>query len=165
MELLFWKNTASATGFLITVFGYPLSTSPLAAGVEAGTVFSAALFFFLFELSYEVLYDLRDVDGDRLAGVRSWPVVLGSAGGFLVAQGLMVASFLIVVASFAAGALPWNVAVMGAAPLLQLVVSRRMVRRGITSADCIALTWIGCALLVGFHLWEELGLPGSSRWP
>ena len=42
----------------------------------------------LFELSYEVLYDLRDVDGDRAAGVRTYPVVHGLAVGWNVARGL-----------------------------------------------------------------------------
>ena len=29
----------------------------------------------MFELSYEVIYDLRDREGDALAGVRTYPVV------------------------------------------------------------------------------------------
>lgn len=161
-ELAFWKNTASATGFLLTVFCYPLATLPTLASVDVATVAWAAAFFFLFELSYEVLYDLRDVDGDRLASVRTWPVLLGPRAGFQVAQGLMVASFAVVVAGYALGALPWRIAIMGAAPLLQLVVARRMVARGITSADCIAITWLGVALLAAWHAWEALGLPGSG---
>lgn len=161
-QLAFWKNTASATGFLLTVFCYPVATFPLRADVTTATVASAALFFFLFELSYEVLYDLRDVEGDRLADVRTWPVLLGASRGFLVAQGQMVAAFLVVAASAAVGILPWRVTVMGAAPLLQLAVSRHMVKRGITTADCIVITWLGVALLGTYHVWELLGLPGAE---
>lgn len=161
-ELAFWKNTASATGFLLTVFGYPLAILARLPTVSTATVACAALFFFLFELSYEVLYDLRDVEGDRLACVRTWPVIFGSRGGFLVAAGLMLASFFTVVAAYAAGVLPWRIAIMGAAPLLQLLMARPMVRRGITSRDCIMITWMGTALLGGWQMWEELGLPGSG---
>ena len=34
-------------------------------------------FFFVFEHTFEVLYDLRDVDGDRAVGVPTYPVVHG----------------------------------------------------------------------------------------
>ena len=89
-------------------------------------------------------------------------MILGPRGGFLVAVGLMVASFLVVTAGYLAHALPWRIAIMGAAPLLQLAISWRMVKRGITSRDCIAITWLGTALLGGWHLWEWLGLPGAG---
>lgn len=161
-DLAFWKNTASATGFMLTVFCYPLATHARLASVSFETIAFAAAFFFLFELSYEVLYDLRDVDGDRLANVRTWPVMLGPRGGFFVAVGLMVASFVVVAAGYVTGALPWRIAIMGAAPLMQLVLAWRMVRRGITSRDCIAITWLGTALLGGWHLWEFFGLPGAG---
>jgi 4-hydroxybenzoate polyprenyltransferase len=160
-QLAFWKNTASATGFLLTVFCYPLATSSTSSDVGAATVLAAALFFFLFELSYEVLYDLRDVDGDRVADVRTWPVLFGPAIAWRIAAGLMLASFAVVVVTWALGVLPWRVAVMGAAPLLQLAVSSRMVKRGITTADCVSITWLGAALLAGYHVWDALGLPGA----
>ena len=82
----FWKNTASALGFMITVFAYPLATvgwgldpAQLPAGISLSTILFAGVFFFLFELSYEVIYDLRDAKGDALAGVRTYPVVHGEA--------------------------------------------------------------------------------------
>lgn len=161
-QLVFWKNAASATGFLLTVFCYPVAIFPVRADVTNATVASAALFFFLFELSYEVLYDLRDVEGDRLADVRTWPVLFGVSRGFLVAQAQMIAAVLVVAAGSAVGILPWRITVMGAAPLLQLAISRRMVKRGITTADCIVITWIGVALLGTYHVWEVLGLPGAE---
>ena len=161
-ELALWKNVASATGFLLTVFAYPLAALPLRPDVGGALVAWAALFFFLFELSYEVLYDLRDVEGDRLAGVRTWPVLLGPAGGWRVAAGLMLASAGVAALGYGAAALPWRIAVMGVAPLLQLVVAAQMVRRGVTARDCIGLTWMGVVLLGGYHVWELLGLPGAG---
>jgi 4-hydroxybenzoate polyprenyltransferase len=52
----FWKNNASAVGFLITVFGYPLATAlwgnrphNFPPGVTWETVVFSAVFFFLFK--------------------------------------------------------------------------------------------------------------------
>lgn len=161
-ELAFWKNTASAIGFLLTVFGYPLAMYARRADVSPVTVAFSALFFFLFELSYEVLYDLRDIEGDRLANVRTWPVILGVGGAWRVAVGQMVGSFLVLVVGYAAHVVPWRVAVMGVAPLVQLGMSWRIVKRGITTGDCIALTWAGTGLLASYHAWDLLGLPGAG---
>lgn len=165
-QLYFWKNTASATGFLVTLFGYPLAAAGwgegLAPGVTWHTVGASALFFALFELSYEVIYDLRDAPGDRSAGVRSYPVVHGVPGAARITDGLCLASFAVVVTAWGLGWVPWRVCIMGVAPLLQIAYYRRALRRGITSADCVRLTWIGAALLVVYHLWIAAGLPGAD---
>jgi 4-hydroxybenzoate polyprenyltransferase len=161
-QLAFWKNAASATGFMLTVFAYPLATLPARSDVNFATIASAAAFFFLFELSYEVLYDLRDVDGDRLARVNTWPVLFGVAAGWNIAMALMLGSLAIALITFALGFLPWSIAVMGAAPLIMLAFSARVRRRQITTADCIGITWLGVALLVGYHVWSALGLPGAA---
>jgi 4-hydroxybenzoate polyprenyltransferase len=166
-ELAFWKNTASATGFLITCFALPLSCLPPRPDVGVVTVVVTAVFFFLFELGYEVLYDLRDIDGDAEAGVRTWPVLLGPRGGAAVALAQTAAAFVVLVGGFVAAVVPWRVAVMGAAPLLQLViVGPRLPLRGrpnrITSGVCIGITWLGAGLLCTYHLWEWLQLPGSG---
>lgn len=166
--LFFFKNTASATGFLLTVFGYPLSVAFWGRGgggvlpdVTGSTVLAAAGFFFLFELSYEVIYDLRDAPGDAAAGVRSYPVVYGERGAVWIIDGLLASSLALAVGAYLAGTLPWRIAIMGAAPLLQVGVYKRMLRRGITSADCIGITWLGVALLGLYHLWVVFDLPGA----
>lgn len=166
-QLYFWKNTASATGFMLTVFGYPLaiagwSLHALAPGIGLATLAWSAVFFFLFELSYEVIYDLRDAPGDRTAGVRTYPVVHGEHGAVRVIDGLLAGSMAALVIGWATGALPWRIFIMICAPLVQLVLYKRFVRRGVTSRDCIGLTWLGAALLVSYHLWIAVGLPGTG---
>jgi 4-hydroxybenzoate polyprenyltransferase len=154
-------------GFMLTVFGYPLAmagwgldpaTRP--PGITVPTIAVAAGFFFLFELSYEVIYDLRDAAGDALAKVRSYPVVHGQRGAVRIIDGLVAGSLFCLVGGYLTGVLPWRIFIMFAAPVLQLVVYKRALRRGITARDCIGLTWLGAALLVTYHLWVVAGLPG-----
>jgi 4-hydroxybenzoate polyprenyltransferase len=165
-DLYFFKNTASGTGFLITLFAYPI----VAAGGLSGappdiyplTVALTVAFFLLFEISYEVIYDLRDAEGDRKAGVRTYPVVHGERGAVRIIDGLIAGSLIIVAIGFVTQLLPWRIVIMGVAPLIQLVWYKRALRRGITAADCIGLTWLGAALLAIWLLWGHLGLPGAG---
>ncbi len=166
-QLYFWKNTASAVGFMLTVFGFPLSglawgrdPSVLAPGISMATIVCSAGFFMLFELSYEVIYDLRDAKGDALADVRTYPVVHGEDGAVRIIDGLIAASLTFLVAGYVAGAVPWRIFVMLLAPAIQVALYKRWVRRGITSQDCTRLTWLGVALLTSYHLWVVTGLPG-----
>lgn len=164
-QLYFWKNTASDLGMLITCFGYPLAVA--GAGALRGDVgwsglLCFGLFFFLFELSYEVIYDLRDAEGDAAEGVRTYAVVHGVRGAGRVANGLMLTSIAVAAGGFVAGVLPIRLACMAAAPLAQLVVVRRWLARGVRKEDCIRLTWIGAGLLLLYHGWVALGLPGVA---
>ena len=165
--LYFFKNTASAIGFMLTVFCAPLATmgfgrrTALAPGMTWVSVAVLAAFFFLFELSYEVLYDLRDAEGDAAEGIKTYPVVHGERVALQIVDALVVSSLLIIVAGYAAAVVPWRAAVMGAAPIVQLVVYKSVARRRpIRAQDCIALTWIGAGLLGAYHLWVLAKLPG-----
>ncbi len=166
-QLYFFKNTASTTGFMLTVFGYPLAATTsgavaLAPGVTPGTVLFCAGFFFLFEMSYEVIYDLRDREGDARAGVRTYPVVHGLRGAARIIDGLLLGAALVLTAGFLAGQVPWRALIMVCAPALQLWLYKRALRRGVTAADCTGLTWLGVALLTTYHLWVLLDLPGAQ---
>ncbi len=165
-ELYFFKNTASAAGFMLTVIGYPLAWvfskgGALLPDITPLSIIASGLFFFLFELSYEVIYDLRDEAGDRAAGVRSYPVVHGVRGAARIVDGLILASMAVLGLSYITGVVPWRVFIMIFAPALQLVLYKRAMARGITSGDCIGLTWLGAALLFVYHVWVALDLPGA----
>ncbi len=61
-QLYFIKNNASAAGFMITLFGYPLAPLLRTSGgwffppqITWATVVLTGLFFFLFEVSYEII--------------------------------------------------------------------------------------------------------------
>ena len=147
------------------VFGYPLAWArgQLWFGIGWATVAVTAVYFFLFELSYEVIYDLRDAPGDAHADVRTYPVVHGAAGADAHHRRLCVASLAVLAAGYAAHVVPWRIAILGVGPLLQLFLYKRFMKRGITSRDCINLTWLGAALLVAYHGWVLAGLPGRDE--
>jgi len=168
-QLYFWKNNASAIGFLITVFGYPLATAYwgnrphcFPPGISWETVMFSAVFFYLFEISYEVIYDLRDVKGDTIAGIQTYPVRHGIPTAIYIVDGLIITSIAVLSIGYLLAFVPWRVFVMVAAPVLQLVFYKRVMRRGITARDCIRITWIGIAMLTTYHLWVVAGLPGSG---
>jgi 4-hydroxybenzoate polyprenyltransferase len=165
----FWKNTTSAVGFLFTVLGYPLATLAwqkglhhFPPGITWVTVVFSALFLFLFVLSYEVIYDLRDVQGDKSAGIRTYPVVHGERTAIRIVDGLLFSSVVILALGYVSGFVPWRIFIMAAAPVIQYVVYKRALRRGISAKDCIVLTWIGAALFIIYHLWVLFDLPGSG---
>lgn len=166
-QIYFWKNNASAVGFLITVFGYPLATACwgnrphcFPPGISWATVMFSAVFFYLFEISYEVIYDLRDVKGDAVAGIRTYPVVHGIPKAIHIVDGLIFTSIAVLSMGYMLEFVPWRIFVMGAAPFLQLVFYKNAMRRGITAKDCIRITWMGVAMLFTYHIWVVAGLPG-----
>ncbi len=166
-QLYFWKNNASALGFLITVFGYSLATAcwgdrshNFPPGITWETVVFSAVFFFLFEISYEVIYDLRDVNGDALAGIQTYPVVHGKRKAIYIVNGLIFFSMAVLTMGYLLALVPWRIFIMIAAPFLQLVVYKRVQRRGITAKDCIKITWLGVIMLLIYNMWTIAGLPG-----
>jgi 4-hydroxybenzoate polyprenyltransferase len=163
-QLYFWKNTASALGFMLTVFCYPLAWArgQLWYGIGWSTVLATAIYFFLFELSYEVIYYLRDAPGDARAEVRTYPVVHGERGAVRIIDALCIASLVVIAAAYLAHVVPWRIAILGVGPLLQIFLYKRFVKRGISSRDCVNITWLGAALLLAYHGWVLAGLPGVA---
>ena len=124
-----------------------------------------------FELTYEILYDLRDLEGDRQAGVPTYPVVHGVWISVRLIEGLLLASALVLALGLATGVLGLREGLMLAAPGVQWGIVRWRGRRlpgggrdvALTSRACIAVTHLGTALLllylVGTAVWSAAGLP------
>lgn len=168
-ELYILKNTASAMGFMITVFGYPLATlcwgggpHEFPPGITWATVIFSSVFFFLFEVSYEVIYDLRDIKGDALAKVRTFPVVHGVKAAVHIADALTWASVAVLAVGYALNFVPWRIFIMAAAPMMQFALYKRALKRGISAEFCTGITWLGAALLLTYNLWVLAKLPGAN---
>jgi 4-hydroxybenzoate polyprenyltransferase len=163
-EIYFLKNFMSAVLFVLTVFLYPLAHAgaPLLPGGLVAIV-ALIVFFVPFELTYEILYDMRDLEGDRRARIPTYPVVHGLETSARIIDGLLALSAASIVAGVALGALGMREALLIAAPAIQFAFYGPRFRRGLTSADCIHLTHLGTGMLVlflvGTRVWLELGLP------
>lgn len=166
-DLYFFKNFMSACLFVLTVFIYPLVAADWRIVYPGGAaaVVWLAVFFVAFEITYEILYDLRDLEGDRLANVPTYPVVHGPERARQIIDGLLALSAAVLVAAFLSGAIGVRELLMLAAPGVQLLFYRPRLRRGLTTGDCIALTHLGTALLalflIGTALWARAGLPAN----
>lgn len=163
-DLYFLKNFMSAMLFVATCFAYPLL---VAAGIThpggLGALATLVLFFVPFELTYEILYDMRDLEGDARAGVPTYPVVHGLWRSRQIVDALLAGAALVLVAGLASGAIGLREGLMLAAPALQLAFYRPRFRRGLSRRDCIWVTHLGTALLVfflaGTAIWQSAGLP------
>jgi 4-hydroxybenzoate polyprenyltransferase len=164
-EIYFFKNFGSAVLFTLTGFAYPLALAPGDRILAWPAIVGLALFFIPFELTYEILYDLRDLEGDRAEGVPTYPVVHGPHRARQIIDGLLLGSSAILVATITAGWLGLREVLMLVAPALQFVLYRRWLARGLTPRDCIVLTHVGTIQLVifllGTALWLRAGLPAN----
>lgn len=164
-EIYFFKNFGSAVIFVLTGFAYPFSVFDGSRAMSWAGVATLVTFFVLFEITYEVLYDLRDLEGDRAEGVPTFPVVHGPTRARQIIDALLGASFVVLLAGLLAGAVGVREALMLAAPPVQFAFYRKRLARGLTPADCIALTHLGTALLlfflVGTAVWLRVGLPAN----
>lgn len=156
-ETYFWKNSSSAVLFLISTLAYPVLLA--GAPVEMVKVAWLAAFFFPLELTYEVIYDLRDLDGDRAGNVPTYPVVHGLGTAHSIVEGLLALSAVLLVAGYASGALGFRELLMLAGVAQQALFFELRVKRKVTQADCIFLTYLGAAQVASYLVWIGLGLP------
>jgi 4-hydroxybenzoate polyprenyltransferase len=168
-EIYFFKNFGSSVLFVLTCFVYPLAAAGFAKIVPWSTIVVLVLFFVPFELTYEILYDMRDLEGDRAEGVPTYPVVHGMENARRIIDALLVFSIVVLLVGFAIRALGVRELFMVVAPIAQLAFYRPRYRRGLTPRDCIVLTHLGSAqlvmFLVGTTLWLRAGMPANVMLP
>lgn len=157
------KNGVSAFMFVLSVGFYPLLAEGPPRTASAAMIACLLLFFFLFEQSFEVLYDLRDVEGDAAVGVPTYPVVHGTETSGRIVAALCVVPIGVLVAGRLARVITARELLMVAAPLGMLVFLRVRGPKNVSRADCIGATYAGAGLLlvylVGTTLWARAGLP------
>ena len=156
-ETYVWKNVSSAGLFVLSCLLYPAAV----AGFEVSLprLLWLCAFFFPLELTYEIIYDLRDIAGDKLEDVPTLPVVHGQAASFKIVEGLLAASAAALVAGFLLGGLRFRELLLLAAVAQQALFFELRVKRKVTQADCVLLTYLGAAQVLSFQLWAWAGLP------
>jgi 4-hydroxybenzoate polyprenyltransferase len=164
-DLYFFKNFMSSVLFVLTCFVYPLVVGTLLHPGGMLAVVLLVAFFVPFELTYEILYDLRDLEGDRAEGVPTYPVVHGPAISIRIINGLLLCASSALVAGLLVGAIGLLEGLMLVAPIIQFVFYHPRYQRGLTARDCIVLTHLGSALLLvyiaGTQVWLALDLPAN----
>jgi hypothetical protein len=160
-ETYFFKNFGSSMLFTLSVFLYPRY------GITGGDAYPwdklllCIGFFIPLELTYEIFYDLRDIDGDRALQVPTYPVIHGAEGGKKILLGLLALSALPILAGAASGVLRLRETCVIAGVIQQAWIYRSIASgpKLPTSRQCIAITWLGAAQLMSYVLWVKLGLP------
>ncbi len=164
-DLYVLKNTMSATMFVLSVVLYPLLGRSEPLVMRPAGIVALAAFFFLFEHTFEIIYDLRDLDGDRAVGVPTYPVVHGIDVSARIVYALCAVSMAVLVVARAGRFVLTRELLMLLAPAAQWVFLHRRGPARVTRADCIGITYAGAGLLVfflvGTALWTRAGLPND----
>jgi 4-hydroxybenzoate polyprenyltransferase len=156
-ETYFFKNFSSAVLFILSTMAYPLAVS----GATVAPLYLALLigFFLPLELTYEIFYDLRDVKGDAVGRVPTFPVVHGVP----VAHGIVWGLLGLSAASLALGAalrvFHLKEVVLVGGVLQQGLYFQLKLSKEATPVRCIFVTWLGAAQILSYQLWIALGLP------
>lgn len=161
-EIFLLKNVFSGLLFILSVIGYPLALSG-AAFSWAEVAFLCA-FFLPLEVTYELIYDLRDVEGDAASGIVTLPIKWGVPRTRAFIELLLALSASSLLAGYLLGVLRWRELVMIAAPLQQALVLRFWIPREVRKKDAIGITWLGAAQLASYVGWVMLGLPLERPW-
>ena len=164
-EIYFLKNFMSSVLFVLTCFVYPYVAAGYVNILPGGftAIVALVLFFVPFELTYEILYDMRDLEGDTQEGIPTYPVVHGMERSRQIIDALLVFSVVVLAVAVLTGTLGVRESLFAAAPAIQFFFYRPRLARGLTSHDCIWLTHLGTGLLVffvlGTQIWLAVGLP------
>ncbi len=162
-DLYVMKNSMSAVLFILGCGLYPLlgRTEPLTMSPTG--IACVLVYFFVFEHSFEVIYDLRDVVGDRQVGVPTYPVVHGVEVSARIVTWLCVIPILVLMISRILGSISTRELLMIAAPVAQLIFLKKRGAANVTRADCIGITYAGAFALLfylaGTAAWAKAGLP------
>ncbi len=164
-ELYFFKNFASSVLFVLTCFAYPIVEAGAWSSVPRSALVTLVVFFVAFELTYEILYDLRDLEGDRAEGVPTYPVVHGPLVARRIIDGLLALAAAALAIGFLFRAVGVRELLMLVAPAAQLAFYRPRFARGLTTPDCVWLTHLGTiellVFLAGTEAWRRAGLPDN----
>jgi 4-hydroxybenzoate polyprenyltransferase len=121
-NLFVLKNLSSGVGWTLGLLVYP---AVRAGRVLDQPVWIASAYMFLAVMAHEIIWDIRDVQGDRAADVHTLPVVVGvgTTKGILLAA--MVALAALVAASVAGRIVPfWWLLLIGHAAVLAVVAAQ-----------------------------------------
>lgn len=158
-DLYIGKNLSAGILFVISVLGYPLVGLGDAISVSWGYLACCALFFIFFEMSFEVIYDLKDIEGDRAEGIPTFPAVHGDAVGMRVSAAFALTAIVVISAALVTGLFGFREVLIILAPGLQLVMLPLYRKRGYRARDTVWITHLASAQLLIYNAYAYSGLP------
>jgi 4-hydroxybenzoate polyprenyltransferase len=159
-EMYALKNTSSALLFVLSVILLPLvATGGLGDPLMVQRAAWLTVFFFPLELTYEVLYDLRDIDGDAEEHIPTFPVVHGAPWAWRFCHLAILVSFCAPLLGYLLGPLRIRDAVLCIGAVQQLLVFLYVRRRGPTGPRVVNVTYLGALQLASYCVWIAVGLP------
>ena len=145
-NLFIIKNLSSGAGWSLGLLVFPM----LRAHTQPDGLFLTAFFYmFAMVMTYEIMWDMRDVEGDTRAGIRTLPVVLGINNTRIYTAILQFFCLGIIISGLANGRLTsiWSFYLLPSIMLLTFILFfPRLIRykRNLSHMLVIALSGFAC---------------------
>jgi len=140
------KNLSSGVGWSAGLLIFPM----LRAHTQPdGRFFTAFVYMLAMVMTYEIMWDIRDVAGDAPAGIRTLPAVLGINSARIYAAMLQFVCLGIIISGLVSARLTtvWSLYLLPSMTLLTLIIFfPRLIRynRGFSHALVMALSGFAC---------------------
>jgi 4-hydroxybenzoate polyprenyltransferase len=140
------KNLSSGAGWSMRLLVFPM----LRANTQPdGRFFTAFVYMFAMVMTYEIMWDIRDVAGDTRANIRTLPVVRGINSARFCASMLQLICLGIIISGIANSRLTslWSIYLLSSMMLLMLIIFfPRLIRdnRGLSHVLVVALSGFAC---------------------
>ena len=156
-EILLLKNVVAGALWVLTSIGYPLAFSRRVPAV--GEVLLLSLFLLPLAVAFTLVYDLRDVAGDRGAGIATVPIALGVPRTRVFVELLLGLSALALLGGYLFGPIRFVELLMLAGPLQLALVVRFWLSPEVARHSVEAATWLSAGQLLSYVAWASTGFP------
>lgn len=144
------KNLSSGAGWSLGLLVFPM----LRAHTQPdGLFFTAFVYMFAMVMTYEIMWDIRDIEGDKRAGIRTLPVVLGINSARFYAAILQFVCLGIIISGLINARLTpvWSLYLLLSIMLLTLIIFfPRLIRYNRSLSHVLVVAMSGFACLGGF---------------
>ncbi len=145
-NLFIIKNLSSGAGWSLGLLVFPM----LRAHTQPDGLFlTAFVYMFAMVVTYEIMWDMRDIEGDALAGIRTLPIVLGINNARIYTAILQFFCLGIIISGLANARLTpvWSLYLLPSIMLLTLIIFfPRLIRynRNLSHMLVMALSGFAC---------------------
>ena len=154
-----FKNMSAEWLFLLSVVCYPLLAWHQERILDTNQILLMCGFFYFLEMSFEILYDFKDIDGDRKEGVRTYPVVHGERIGRMIFDTCLVLSAGFILVGYFWFGFDSRHIVVCFAPLVQASAFNYYAKNGYPRAGSVWITHLCTVQLLVYNSYVWLELP------